>query len=163
MSAPKAIIQVVIAGAQIFGKAFAAAGRQAYKNAQHRPAGGAIGDAAGVNRATSDSITDRLTREHRMTADEARQILNVQREDGLESMLRNYQHLFKVNSPPPPPEKPVASSRARSQYWSHYLQSKVVRAKERLEAEMKTSVEAEAELTAKTAEKPTNEPPSTPV
>ena len=32
-SLPKAVIQITIAGAQIFGKAFVAAGRQAYKSA----------------------------------------------------------------------------------------------------------------------------------
>ena len=57
-------------------------------DAQHRPQGGAAGDAAGVGNATSGSITDRLTREHRMTADEARLILNVKREDGLETILK---------------------------------------------------------------------------
>ncbi|THH08301.1 hypothetical protein EW145_g2795 [Phellinidium pouzarii] len=164
-SAPKAVIQVVIAGAQILGKAFAAAGRQAYRNAQHRPQGGALGDAAGVSNATSGSITDRLTREHRMTPDEARLILNVKREDPIENILRNYEHLFKANSPPPPPEKPP-TGRPRPQYWSHYLQSKVVRAKERLEAELKVIVEAEgtASKAAGGAEKPSkaDSPPPPP-
>ncbi|KAH8119075.1 protein transporter [Phellopilus nigrolimitatus] len=144
MSAPKAIIQVVIAGAQILGKSFAAAGRQAYKNAQHRPQGGVMGDAAGVSHATSGSVTDRLTREHKMTMDEARLILNVKRGDATENILRNYEHLFKANSPPPPPEKPT-TGRVKSPFWSHYLQSKVVRAKERIEAEAKLALEAEAE------------------
>ncbi|KAL5523666.1 hypothetical protein ACEPAG_7839 [Sanghuangporus baumii] len=161
MSAPKAIIQVVIAGSQILGRAFAAAAKQAYKNAQYRPQNGAVGDADGVNRATSGSITDKLTREHRMTPDEARLILNVKREDGMDAILRHYEHLFKANSPPPPPEKPV-SSRQKHQFWSHYLQSKVVRAKERLEAEAKSSVEAEAELAAKATERPPNEAPPPP-
>ncbi|KAI5120337.1 hypothetical protein M0805_009413 [Coniferiporia weirii] len=155
MSAPKAIIQVAIAGAQILGKAFAAAGRQAYRNAQHRPQGGVMGDAAGVSNATSGSLTDRLTREHRMTPDEARLILNVKPEDPMESVLRNYEHLFKANSPPPPPEKPV-TGRPRPQNWSHYLQSKVVRAKERLEAEVKQAAEVEEETAANAAEKPSD-------
>ena len=59
-----------------------------YQDAQHRPQGGALGDAAGVGNATSGSLTDRLTREHRMTADEARLILNLKREDGAENILR---------------------------------------------------------------------------
>jgi hypothetical protein len=46
------------------------------------PAQGAIGnDAAGVGTATSGSITDTLTRSHRMTLDEARLILDVKRGD----------------------------------------------------------------------------------
>ena len=44
--------------------------------------------AAGVGNATSGSLTDRLTREHRMTADEARLILNVRREDGIDSIMK---------------------------------------------------------------------------
>ena len=127
-----------------------------------------------------------------MTADEARLILNVKREDGMDAILKvrssllslyfsipcpsfdkklilktglqRYEHLFKVNSPPPPPEKPV-SGKPRPQYWSHYLQSKVVRAKERLEAEMKTAT-SEAEAATKdageAAQKTGNEAPPPP-
>lgn len=49
-------------------------------------AGGA--DAAGMQTATSGSLTDRLTREHRMTLDEARLILNLKKEDSAERMLQ---------------------------------------------------------------------------
>lgn len=59
-----------------------------YKDAQHRPQGGALGDAAGVSNATSGSLTDRLTREHKMTLDEARLILNVKKTDPMENVLR---------------------------------------------------------------------------
>lgn len=66
--------------------------------------------------------------------------------------LQNYEHLFKANSAPPPPENSTAGRAAKQQHWSHYLQSKVVRAKERLEAELASAV-AEAEAsTAKSAE-----------
>lgn len=43
---------------------------------------------AGVQNATSGSITDKLTRDHRMTLDEARLILNLKKEDPAESVLQ---------------------------------------------------------------------------
>ncbi|KLO20304.1 protein transporter [Schizopora paradoxa] len=159
MSSPKAIVQIVVLGAQIFGKALLAAGRQAAKNAQSRPQAVLQNEAAGVGNATSGSLTDKLTREHRMTVDEARLILNLKKEDPIEHTLRNYEHLFKANSPPPPPEKPVAG-RAKAAYHSHYLQSKVVRAKERLDAEVKVAVDGDAASTSPAeAQHPTSPPP----
>ncbi|KAG6862221.1 hypothetical protein C0995_002152 [Termitomyces sp. Mi166 len=71
-----------------------------------------------------------------MTLDEASLILNVKREDSLEQILKNYEHLFKANSPSPPPEKPMRG-KALQPTHSHYLQSKVFRARERIEAELK--------------------------
>lgn len=38
-SSPKVIVQIAIAGAQILGKAFVAAGRQAMKSMYHRDVG----------------------------------------------------------------------------------------------------------------------------
>lgn len=107
-----------------------------------------------------------------MTLDEARLILNAKKADPVESTLRvrakielvllcfhlpsissqNYEHLFKANSPPPPPENPPPG-RQKPQYWSLYLQSKVVRAKERIEAELKSAVEEEISA-AKASQKP---------
>ncbi|KAJ3196676.1 hypothetical protein HK101_008130 [Irineochytrium annulatum] len=57
-----------------------------------------------------------------MTLEEAAQILNIKRDAPVESMVKNYEHLFKVNDP--------------EAGGSFYLQSKVVRAKERLEMEL---------------------------
>ncbi|KAG6917426.1 hypothetical protein DXG01_002512 [Tephrocybe rancida] len=94
------------------------------------------GDVAGVGTATSGSATDQLTRQHRMTLDEANLILNVKREDSIEQILKNYEHLFKANSPAPPPEKPLPKGKSLP-INSHYLQSKVFRARERIEAELK--------------------------
>ena len=45
-------------------------------------------DISGIRNATSGSITDKLTREHRMTLDEARLILNVKKEEPLEKILQ---------------------------------------------------------------------------
>ncbi|KAF8591006.1 hypothetical protein K439DRAFT_1627446 [Ramaria rubella] len=142
MSAPKIIIQILIVGSQIFGKALFEAGRQAVRNAKHRPAGSAT-DVAGVSNATSGSITDKLTREHRMTLDEAHLILNLKRSDAMEQVLKNYEHLFSVNSPPATTaEEPRTGARSKATpEHSHYLQSKVVRARERIEAEAKLAEE----------------------
>lgn len=52
------------------------------------PEGAIAGDAAGVGHATSGSITDKLTREHRMTLDEAGLILNVKKDTPLEQVLK---------------------------------------------------------------------------
>ncbi|KAG1816147.1 protein transporter [Suillus subaureus] len=141
MSAPKIIIQILVTGAQIFGKALFEAGKQAAKNAKHTPQGVAGSDIAGVRNATSGSLTDKLTREHRMTLDEAHLILNLKQGETLENVLKNYEHLLKVNGPRPAPAPPTTGTRAGKQpappTHSHYLQSKVVRARERIEAEMR--------------------------
>lgn len=44
-------------------------------------------DVTGVGKATSGSLTDKLTREHRLTLDEAHMILNSKKEDSLEQIL----------------------------------------------------------------------------
>jgi len=145
MSAPRVIVQILIVGSQIFGKALFEAGRQAVRNAKHRPVGG-TSDVAGVGNATSGSVTDKLTRDHRMTLDEARLILNLKQGEGLEQVLKSYEHLFKINGPPPAAKEAAAPRRAArgsagAPQSSHYLQSKVVRARERIEAEIKLAEE----------------------
>lgn len=48
---------------------------------------------------------------------------------------QNYEHLFSVNSPPAePPARP-----SKGPTHSHYLLSKVVRARERIEAELNSA------------------------
>ena len=81
--------------------------------------------------------------------------------------LQNYEHLFKANSPPAAPAKP-ASGRQAQPIHSHYLQSKVVRARERLDAALKaalgedsaTSTVPQAEAQAGSQSGPTPPPPS---
>ncbi|KAF8629246.1 hypothetical protein AX17_005825 [Amanita inopinata Kibby_2008] len=109
-----------------------------YADAKHRPPGAAGSDVAGIDNATSGSLTDRLTREHRMTLDEAHLILNVKHSEGIEHVIKNYEHLFKANSAPAL-EKSTSGRNLATFSRSHYLQSKVVRAKERIEAEMSTA------------------------
>lgn len=67
-------------------------------------------------------------------------------------LAKNYEHLFKANSLPDPSAAsatPNAAAGARktapSRFHSHYIQSKVVRARERIEAELKIAQEAENE------------------
>ena len=50
---------------------------------------------------------------------------------------QNYEHLFKVNAPLPKPDKPLTGKQTTLPSHSHYLQSKVFRARERIEAELK--------------------------
>ncbi|EJU04274.1 hypothetical protein DACRYDRAFT_20854 [Dacryopinax primogenitus] len=141
MSLPRAIIQIVITGSGILGKAFYEAGRQAMKNAQYRPASILGNEVAGVAGANTGSATDVLTRQHRMTLDEAHLILNTKKGDVMPSVLQKYEHLFKVNAPPAPPEAGKPHPKVPPPY-SHYLQSKVVRAKERIEAELNAPKDA---------------------
>ncbi|KZV70089.1 hypothetical protein PENSPDRAFT_632186 [Peniophora sp. CONT] len=145
MSSPRAIINIVISGSAILGKAFLAAGRQAARNAKATPAA-LSSDVGGVNNATSGSLTDRLTREHRMTLDEAHLILNVKRGDPMENIMKACDHLFKANSPQPAkkaPAKPAPGQKGvpPPPAHSHYVQSKVVRARERIQAEAKAGEE----------------------
>lgn len=58
-----------------------------------------------------------------ITLEEAQQILNVQKLDSPEEIQKNYDHLFAVND--------------KAKGGSFYLQSKVFRAKERLDEELK--------------------------
>jgi import inner membrane translocase subunit TIM16 len=75
--------------------------------------------------------------------------------------LQQFDHLVKANSPKPVPEgtSPAAAARLPQQHTSPYLLAKVVRARERLEAEL--VVEAEETLLGKqAAEGKTPPPPS---
>ncbi|KAJ7084307.1 Pam16-domain-containing protein [Mycena belliarum] len=143
MSSPKLVVQILISTTRILGKAFLEAGRQAVKNAKHAPQGALGNDVAGVGNANTASRTDQLTRQHRMTLDEAHLILNVKHGEEMLKILESYEHLFKVNSAPP---KPAPGKQPSIISHSHYIQSKVVRARERIEAEV---LEAKAEAPGK--------------
>ncbi|XP_064609802.1 mitochondrial import inner membrane translocase subunit tim16-B-like [Liolophura sinensis] len=110
----KYIAQIVVAGIQVFGRAFGRALKQEFQASQ-QAAQRAGGGREGTKRAASDTLSG-------MTIQEAKQILNVD-EFSPESIQKNYEHLFNVNE--------------KSKGGSFYLQSKVVRAKERLDMEMK--------------------------
>ncbi|OAV97875.1 hypothetical protein PTTG_25858 [Puccinia triticina 1-1 BBBD Race 1] len=135
MSLPRIVSQVVILGSQILGKAFVEAYRQAARNARsgtsHAASGGERG---GANLGTMAGDGSVITRKHKMTVDEACQILNIKNvpfsegpsqpvvSEELANMLKAYERMYQTN------EK-----------TSKYLLSKVVRAKDRISAEVELS------------------------
>lgn len=109
----KYIAQIIVLGAQVIGKAFTRAVRQEFAASQEA-AKRAGGGRKGAQRAAENLRTG-------MTVEEAQQILDVSKLDR-EEILKKYEHLFNVND--------------KSKGGSFYLQSKVVRAKERLDQEL---------------------------
>uniref|UniRef100_UPI0037E8F01A mitochondrial import inner membrane translocase subunit tim16 n=1 Tax=Semicossyphus pulcher TaxID=241346 RepID=UPI0037E8F01A len=107
----KYLAQIIVMGAQVVGRAFARALKQEYAASQ---AAANARSRAGQQSAAASSITG-------MSLQEAQQILNISTLTP-EEIQKNYEHLFKVN------DKAVGGS--------FYLQSKVVRAKERLDEEL---------------------------
>ncbi|XP_037781009.1 mitochondrial import inner membrane translocase subunit Tim16-like [Penaeus monodon] len=109
----KHIAQLIVAGAQVVGRAFVKALRQeiaASQAAAQRAGGGAAG---AKHSATNQKLG--------MSLEEAKQILNVEELD-LEKVQKNYEYLFNIND--------------KSKGGSFYIQSKIVRAKERIDSEM---------------------------
>lgn len=111
----KYLIQIIVMGTQVVGKAFARALRQeiaASQEAARRAGGGRQGaQHAAANTRTGISL------------DEALRILNAERPDQMELIEKNYKYLMEAND--------------RSKGGSFYLLSKVVRAKERIDEEIK--------------------------
>lgn len=112
----KNLIQVIVAGARVVGSAFTRALKQEYEASQ-RAAQRAGGGNQGRKSAANDAFTG-------MSLQEAKDILNVSDLTDVEQVQKNYDHLFAVND--------------KSQGGSFYLQSKVVRAKERIDMELRS-------------------------
>ncbi|ROT82478.1 mitochondria-associated granulocyte macrophage CSF signaling molecule [Penaeus vannamei] len=115
----KHIAQLIVAGAQVVGRAFVKALRQeiaASQAAAQRAGGGAAG---AKHSATNQKLG--------MSLEEAKQILNVEELD-LEKVQKNYEYLFSIND--------------KSKGGSFYIQSKIVRAKERIDSEMENIQES---------------------
>eukprot|EP00090_Calanus_glacialis_P028252 TRINITY_DN45438_c0_g1_i1.p1 TRINITY_DN45438_c0_g1~~TRINITY_DN45438_c0_g1_i1.p1 ORF type:complete len:127 (-),score=56.46 TRINITY_DN45438_c0_g1_i1:110-490(-) len=110
----KQLIQIIIAGSQVVGKAFANALRQEIRLSQEAAK-------ARGNQRTSSAAQAAETAKHGITIEEALQILNLDKLDP-ETLQNNYEHLFEVND--------------KAKGGSFYIQSKVVRAKERLDQEI---------------------------
>lgn len=110
----KYIAQIIVLGAQVVARAFTRALRQELAASQQAAAGRNTNN-AGSARQTADNAAAGLSLE------EAMQILNVQRVEQ-DKVRSQYEHLFSAND--------------KSRGGSFYLQSKVVRAKERLDREL---------------------------
>ncbi|CAO3584742.1 unnamed protein product [Absidia cylindrospora] len=109
------IAQVIVSVGTVVGRAFFAAYKQAAANAA------AGGGAAAAARGGKEGVVDALTRKTGMSMEEACQILNIQKDADLAKLTKNYEHLFNANEV--------------SKGGSFYLQSKIVRAKERYDLE----------------------------
>nr|XP_056722251.1 coronin-7 [Euleptes europaea] len=107
------LAQIVLVGVQVVGRAFARALRQEFAASQ--AAAGARGRPPGSPSEAASSAAG-------ISLQEAQQILNLPTLNP-DDLQKNYEHLFKVN------DKSVGGS--------FYLQSKVVRAKERLDDELR--------------------------
>ncbi|OJJ42959.1 hypothetical protein ASPZODRAFT_136828 [Penicilliopsis zonata CBS 506.65] len=114
--AHRLVAQVVVTGARVFGRAFG----EAYKQAQAKgkyAAAAQKGNSGTVNTYASSGLT----------LDEACKILNVKPPQGgeanLESVMERFKKLFDMNDP--------------QKGGSFYLQSKILRARERIEMEVR--------------------------
>ncbi|KAL5606554.1 uncharacterized protein BROUX77_003747 [Berkeleyomyces rouxiae] len=134
--AHRMITQAVIVGSRILGRSFMAAYKQAQASSQYARSQAKLNPNGGSGRASLGSG---------MTLDEACMVLNVPAPSkgvaNAEEVAERFKRLFDANDP--------------KKGGSFYLQSKVVRAKERLEAEIGPLVEkAEAEAEAQEGFKP---------
>ncbi|CAF1963530.1 unnamed protein product [Rotaria magnacalcarata] len=112
----KHLIQIVILGSQVIGRAFTRALRQELQYAKTAQQSGKT--------TASTAQADRVAG---MTLQEAKQILNISDADfsDVEKIQKNYEHLFNLND--------------KTKGGSFYLQSKIYRAKERLDQEVRVS------------------------
>ncbi|XP_037047530.1 mitochondrial import inner membrane translocase subunit Tim16 [Bradysia coprophila] len=110
----KYLAQIIVLGGQAVARAFGRALKQEYAASQEaakRAGGGQQGNQRAATNARSG-----------ITLDEAQQILNLNDLNDAEKVNKNYEHLFNVND--------------KSKGGSFYLQSKVFRAKERIDQEL---------------------------
>ncbi|XP_061830161.1 mitochondrial import inner membrane translocase subunit tim16 [Nerophis lumbriciformis] len=117
----KYLAQVIVMGIQVVGRAFARALQQEFAASQ--AAARARGTSAGQHSAAATSISG-------MSLTEAHQILNTFSLNP-EEIQKNYEHLFKANN--------------TAVGGSFYLQSKVLRAKERLDEELNIEAQQKAD------------------
>ncbi|MCJ1431204.1 mitochondrial import inner membrane translocase subunit TIM16 [Xylographa pallens] len=121
--AHRIITQVVIVGTRVFGRAFAEAWRQAAASQKFAQQASVNSPGAMNNFASSG-----------LTLDEACKILNVKPPQGgkanMDVVMERFKKLFDVNDP--------------SKGGSFYLQSKVLRARERIEMEVREAADAVA-------------------
>lgn len=115
--AHRAIVQVVITGAQVFGKAFSAAYKQAAAQSVKQ----------GANEVNKRGRRSAKEEYGGITLDESCKILNIEpkKEDAfnIDNINKRFNYLFDVNN--------------KEKGGSFYLQSKIYRAAERLKWEIK--------------------------
>ncbi|KAH7311576.1 Pam16-domain-containing protein [Stachybotrys elegans] len=129
--AHKFVITAFLTGSRILGRSFVAAYKQAQAASAYQRAQAKAGNTVGGRASLSSG----------MTLDEACRILNVKPPAGgqanVEEVLERYKRLFDANDP--------------QKGGSFYLQSKIVRAKERFERELgpiREKMEQEADIEA---------------
>lgn len=112
----KYIAQIIVLGTQVVGRAFARALKQEI-NASQQAAKRSTANAGQTQKERMENLKTGLT------LDEAKQILNIN-EMEKEAIQKSYDHLFAAND--------------KAKGGSFYIQSKVFRAKERLDQELKS-------------------------
>jgi len=117
----KYLVQIIVLGTQAVGKAFARALKAEYQASQ--AAAASRRNAMGSSGGGGDSKTAAENMRLGLSVEEARQILNVSPKSTAEEVAKNYEHLFSIND--------------KAKGGSFYIQSKVYRAKERLDEEFK--------------------------
>ncbi|KAK3332227.1 Pam16-domain-containing protein [Cercophora scortea] len=132
----RVITQVVLIGSRVLGRAFSEAYKQAAASSQYQRAQAKAGNPNASGGAAAKTG---------MTLDEACKILNVKPpKDGkadMEDVMARFKKLFDSND--------------TTKGGSFYLQSKILRARERIEAEVKPTIEkAEQEAEIKGGFKP---------
>ncbi|GFZ51076.1 hypothetical protein JCM24511_08834 [Saitozyma sp. JCM 24511] len=153
---------MVVTGIRVLGKATAAAGQQAVRNFKHKPEGAPSSAPVGTGSSKSQ-ITSQLQMSldeaHQILNVKKDEPMDVIQKVGcgvipiasngdiddrsLVSIagMRSYERIFKANGPPPEPaptasgKQPAGTARKKGTTHSHYLQSKVFRALERIQAE----------------------------
>lgn len=128
MQAHRIVTQVIVTGTRVLGRAFTEAYKQASASSQYAK-----------HQAKNNPNGTYTVASSGLTLDEACKILNVKPPQGgkanMEDVMERFKKLFDANDP--------------TKGGSFYLQSKVLRARERIEAEVRTAEEAssrEAEL-----------------
>ncbi|CAL8069704.1 unnamed protein product [Calicophoron daubneyi] len=111
----KYIAQLILSGARILGRAFTQAVKEEYASSQQAAQARRNQNSSSGDERTYDQITG-------ISLDEAKKILNVKDLNDLETIKKHYDHLFAIN--------------AKDKGGSLYLQSKVFRAKERIDEEL---------------------------
>ncbi|XP_074650973.1 mitochondrial import inner membrane translocase subunit tim16-like [Tubulanus polymorphus] len=121
----KYIAQIIVLGAQVVGRAFTRALKQEITYSQQAAASrrNAAGNSQDPNSQASNAL-------HGLSLDEAKKILHIDDIQDAEELQKKYEHLFNVNE--------------KKNGGSLYIQSKVVRAKERIDEEITNTKEEES-------------------